>query len=72
VRAFCGETGLFIHAPFEFRVVDALVTNFHLPRTTLLLLVGAFAGDVLLRAAYAEAVAKEYRFFSYGDAMLVL
>jgi S-adenosylmethionine:tRNA ribosyltransferase-isomerase len=72
LKPFCGETGLFIHAPFEFRVVDALVTNFHLPRTTLLLLVGAFAGDELLRAAYAEAVAREYRFFSYGDAMLVL
>jgi S-adenosylmethionine:tRNA ribosyltransferase-isomerase len=72
LQPFCGETGLFIHAPFEFRAVDALVTNFHLPRTTLLLLVGAFAGDELLRAAYAEAVAKEYRFFSYGDAMLVL
>jgi S-adenosylmethionine:tRNA ribosyltransferase-isomerase len=72
VKAFCGETGLFIHEPFEFRVVDALVTNFHLPRTTLLLLVGAFAGSELMRAAYAEAVAREYRFFSYGDAMLVL
>jgi S-adenosylmethionine:tRNA ribosyltransferase-isomerase len=52
--------------------VDALVTNFHLPRTTLLLLVGAFAGDELLRRAYAEAVERGYRFFSYGDAMLVL
>jgi S-adenosylmethionine:tRNA ribosyltransferase-isomerase len=70
--AFCGETDLFIHEPFEFRVVDALVTNFHLPRTTLLLLVGAFAGSELLRDAYAEAIAREYRFFSYGDAMLVL
>jgi S-adenosylmethionine:tRNA ribosyltransferase-isomerase len=72
LQPFCGETDLFIHAPFEFRVVDALVTNFHLPRTTLLLLVGAFAGDELLREAYAEAVAREYRFFSYGDAMLLL
>jgi S-adenosylmethionine:tRNA ribosyltransferase-isomerase len=72
LQTFCGETGLFIHAPFEFRVVDALVTNFHLPRTTLLLLVGAFAGSELLRTAYEEAIAREYRFFSYGDAMLVL
>jgi S-adenosylmethionine:tRNA ribosyltransferase-isomerase len=72
LQTFCGETGLFIHEPFAFRVVDALVTNFHLPRTTLLLLVGALAGGDLLRAAYAEAVAREYRFFSYGDAMLVL
>jgi S-adenosylmethionine:tRNA ribosyltransferase-isomerase len=72
LRPFCGETGLFIHEPFEFRIVDALVTNFHLPRTTLLLLVGAFAGSELLRDAYAEAIAREYRFFSYGDVMLVL
>ena len=71
-RTFCGETDLFIHTPFPFRAVDALVTNFHLPRTTLLLLVGALAGDDLLQRAYAEAVAREYRFFSYGDAMLVL
>ncbi|HYH67783.1 MAG TPA: S-adenosylmethionine:tRNA ribosyltransferase-isomerase, partial [Urbifossiella sp.] len=72
VTPFRGETDLFIHAPGSFRAVDALVTNFHLPRTTLLLLVGAFAGEELLRRAYAEAVAREYRFFSYGDAMLVL
>jgi S-adenosylmethionine:tRNA ribosyltransferase-isomerase len=72
MRPFCGETGLFIHEPFTFRAIDALVTNFHLPRTTLLLLVGAFAGSELLRSAYAEAIAREYRFFSYGDAMLVL
>lgn len=72
LRPFCGETGLFIHEPFEFRAVDALVTNFHLPRTTLLLLVGALAGGAVLERAYAEAVANGYRFFSYGDAMLVL
>jgi S-adenosylmethionine:tRNA ribosyltransferase-isomerase len=72
VAPFRGETDLFIHAPYPFRAVDVLLTNFHLPRTTLLLLVGAFAGDDLLRRAYAEAVEKEYRFFSYGDAMLVL
>ncbi len=72
LRPFSGETGLYILPPFEFRVVDALVTNFHLPRTTLLLLVGAFAGSELLRAAYAEAVAREYRFYSYGDAMLAV
>src|SRR5205823_14938749 len=67
-----GETGLFIRPPFAFRVVDALVTNFHLPRTTLPLLAQAFAGTDLLRRAYAEAVAREYRFYSYGDAMLIL
>ena len=69
---FHGETSLYIHPPFEFRVVDALITNFHLPRTTLLLLVGAFAGGDLLRRAYEEAIRRDYRFFSYGDAMLIL
>lgn len=69
---YCGDTGLFIHPPFDFRVVDGMVTNFHLPRTTLLLLVQAFAGSELLRRAYQEAIEKGYRFYSYGDAMLVL
>jgi S-adenosylmethionine:tRNA ribosyltransferase-isomerase len=72
LRSYSGDTGLFIHPPFEFRVADALVTNFHLPRTTLLLLVGAFAGGELLRRAYEEAIRREYRFYSYGDAMLVV
>lgn len=72
LEPYRGETALFIHPPFAFRAVDALVTNFHLPRTTLLLLVQAFAGADLLRRAYAEAVANEYRFFSYGDAMLIV
>jgi S-adenosylmethionine:tRNA ribosyltransferase-isomerase len=72
VAPFRGDTGLYIRPPFEFRAVDALVTNFHLPRTTLLLLVGAFAGPELLRHAYEEAIRREYRFYSYGDAMLVL
>jgi S-adenosylmethionine:tRNA ribosyltransferase-isomerase len=72
LKPFRGETDLYIRPPFEFRVVDALLTNFHLPRTTLLLLVAAVAGDELLRKAYAEAVEREYRFYSYGDAMLVL
>ncbi len=69
---FEGDAGLFIHPPYEFGLVNALVTNFHLPRTTLLLLVQAMAGVDLTRRAYAEAVAGGYRFFSYGDAMLVL
>jgi S-adenosylmethionine:tRNA ribosyltransferase-isomerase len=68
---FHGETSLFIHPPFEFQALNALITNFHLPRTTLLLLVQAFAGCDLLRRAYWEAVRAEYRFFSYGDAMLI-
>jgi len=63
---------LFIHPPYRFRAVDSLITNFHLPRTTLLLLVQALCGSELLKRAYAEAVASEYRFFSYGDAMLVV
>jgi S-adenosylmethionine:tRNA ribosyltransferase-isomerase len=66
-----GWTDLFIHPPFRFRVVDALVTNFHLPRSTLLALVCAFAGRERVLAAYAEAIEKGYRFYSYGDAMLV-
>ena len=67
-----GETDLFIRPPYAFRTIDGLITNFHLPRTTLLLLVGAFAGVENLRRAYAEAIAREYRFYSYGDAMLIL
>lgn len=69
---FRGPTDLYIHPPYQFRVVDTLITNFHLPKTTLLLLVGALAGTDLLRRAYEEAVRSEYRFFSYGDAMLVV
>jgi len=71
VRAGPGETALFIRERYPFRVVDSLVTNFHLPRSTLLALVMAFAGEDALRAAYAEAIRARYRFFSYGDAMLL-
>ena len=66
------KTNLFIRPPYEFRAVDALLTNFHLPRTSLVVLVRAFGGDELIRRAYDEAIAERYRFFSYGDAMLVL
>ncbi len=66
-----GWTRKYIVPPYRFQAVDALVTNFHLPRTTLLLLVAAFAGEELLRRAYAHAVRERYRFYSYGDAMLV-
>jgi S-adenosylmethionine:tRNA ribosyltransferase-isomerase len=72
LRAWRGETDLFIRPPYQFRAVDALMTNFHLPRTTLLLLVSAFAGEELIRAAYAEAIKEQYRFYSYGDAMLIV
>jgi S-adenosylmethionine:tRNA ribosyltransferase-isomerase len=72
VSAGGGSTGIFIYPPYEFRVVDGLLTNFHLPRSTLLALVMAFGGVELVRRAYAEAVRERYRFFSYGDAMLLL
>ena len=67
-----GETGLFILPGHRFRVVDSLVTNFHLPRSTLLMLVSAFAGREFILAAYEEAIRENYRFYSYGDAMLIL
>jgi S-adenosylmethionine:tRNA ribosyltransferase-isomerase len=67
-----GRTDLFIRPGHVFHAVDALVTNFHLPRSSLLVLVSALAGPELIRAAYAEAVRRRYRFFSYGDAMLIL
>lgn len=65
-----GETALFIHPGFHFRIIDGLLTNFHLPQSTLLMLVSAFAGRERVLAAYRHAVAERYRFFSYGDAML--
>jgi S-adenosylmethionine:tRNA ribosyltransferase-isomerase len=71
-RAGPGATDLFITPGYEFRVVDGLFTNFHLPKSTLLMLVSAFAGLPRIKSAYAEAVARRYRFFSYGDAMLLL
>jgi len=66
------ETDIFIYPPFEFRLVDALLTNFHLPRSTLLMLVSAFAGRESLLRAYDEAIREGYRFYSYGDCMLIL
>jgi S-adenosylmethionine:tRNA ribosyltransferase-isomerase len=71
VQAGSGETSLFVTPGFRFRVVDRLLTNFHLPKSTLLMLVSAFAGYESTRAAYAHAIAARYRFFSYGDAMLL-
>lgn len=67
-----GETAIFIHPPYRVRAADRLITNFHLPRSTLLMLVAAFAGLDIMRAAYAAAVAERYRFYSYGDAMVIL
>lgn len=71
-RAFCGETDIFIKPGYQFGMIDGLITNFHLPQSTLLLLVQAFAGIDNIRYAYAEAILKQYRFFSYGDGMLIL
>lgn len=67
-----GSTDLFIYPGYPFRVVDALLTNFHLPKSTLLMLVSAFAGTELIREAYAEAIRERYRFYSYGDCMLIV
>jgi S-adenosylmethionine:tRNA ribosyltransferase-isomerase len=67
-----GSTDIFIHPPYSFRAVDRLLTNFHLPRSTLLMLVSAFAGREFILHAYREAVREQYRFFSYGDCMLIL
>jgi len=71
-KSYVGKTDLFIYPPFEFKMVDALITNFHLPRSTLLMLVCAFAGKDFVMEAYKEAVRQKYRFFSFGDAMLIL
>ena len=67
-----GYTDIFIYPGYQFKIVDALVTNFHLPKSTLLMLVSAFAGHEFILGAYQEAIAQKYRFYSYGDAMLIL
>jgi S-adenosylmethionine:tRNA ribosyltransferase-isomerase len=72
VSAYSGPTDLFIYPGYRYRVVEAMITNFHLPRSTLLLLVGAFSGRELILRAYQEAIEQQYRFFSFGDAMLLL
>ena len=66
-----GDTGIFITPGFDFKLVDLLVTNFHLPKSSLMMLVSAFAGYGHIMALYREAIARQYRFFSYGDAMLL-
>jgi S-adenosylmethionine:tRNA ribosyltransferase-isomerase len=71
VRPFAGETRLFILPGYRFRAIDLLLTNFHLPRSTLLMLVAALAGEARIKAAYAHAIEEGYRFFSYGDACLI-
>jgi S-adenosylmethionine:tRNA ribosyltransferase-isomerase len=72
LQAFAGETDVYLRPGHTFRGLDALITNFHLPRSSLLVLVAALAGVDLIRAAYAEAIRQRYRFYSYGDAMLIL
>jgi S-adenosylmethionine:tRNA ribosyltransferase-isomerase len=72
LRAASGDTRIFIRPPYAFRIVDRLITNFHLPRSTLIMLVAAFAGYELTMRAYGEAVAHGYRFYSYGDAMAII
>jgi S-adenosylmethionine:tRNA ribosyltransferase-isomerase len=71
-RPFAGETNMFIKPGYRFRAVDALLTNFHQPKSTLLMMVSAFAGCELIQHAYREAIDNRYRFFSFGDAMLIL
>lgn len=72
VRPYSGPTDLFIYPGYKFKVIDHLITNFHLPRSTLLMLVSAFAGKELIMKAYQEAIKERYRFFSFGDAMLII
>jgi S-adenosylmethionine:tRNA ribosyltransferase-isomerase len=72
LQPFSGYTDLFIRPPYRFQLVDALLTNFHLPRTTLLVLVRTFGGDALVMRAYEDAIREGYRFYSYGDAMLIV
>lgn len=67
-----GETDIFIYPSYQFKFIDGLITNFHLPKSTLLMLVSAFAGTELIRKVYAEAIKCKYRFYSYGDAMLII
>ncbi len=72
LEPFEGWVSLFILPGYQFRMVDALITNFHLPRSTLLMLVAAFAGEDFIFHVYGEAIARKYRFYSFGDAMLIL
>ena len=72
IAAWSGDTDIFIYPGFEFRVTDALMTNFHLPKSTLMMLVSALMGQNTIRHVYAHAVAERYRFFSYGDASLLI
>jgi S-adenosylmethionine:tRNA ribosyltransferase-isomerase len=72
ITACSGRSDIFIYPPYQFGATDIMLTNFHLPKSTLLMMVSALAGRDLIMQAYAEAVHKKYRFFSYGDCMLIL
>ena len=72
IKAQCGYTDIFIHYGFNFKITNALLTNFHFPKSTLLMLVCAFAGRDMVLYAYREAIKEGYRFYSYGDAMLII
>lgn len=71
IKPFVGDTDIFIYPGYTFKIIDAMLTNFHLPKSTLLMLVSAFSGHDLMNSAYAHAVEQQYRFYSYGDAMLI-
>ena len=72
IPSFIGPTSIYILPGFEFKIVDAMITNFHLPKSTLIMLVSAFAGREKILQTYATAIEKGYRFYSFGDAMLIL
>jgi S-adenosylmethionine:tRNA ribosyltransferase-isomerase len=72
LKPFCGKTEMFIYPGYQWRVVDGMITNFHLPKSSLMMLVSALIGRERLLALYGEAIRENYRFFSFGDAMLVL
>ena len=71
IKSYKGETDIFIYPGYQFKAVDALITNFHLPKSSLLMLVYAFGGDDLIKKSYKESILEQYRFFSYGDAMFI-
>jgi S-adenosylmethionine:tRNA ribosyltransferase-isomerase len=71
IQPLCDDTSIFIYPGYQFKVVDAMLTNFHLPESTLMMLISAFAGTDKVMSAYRQAINQEYRFFSYGDAMFI-
>ena len=72
IKPYSGDTGIFIYPGYEFRILDGLITNFHLPKSTLIMLISALYDREHILKAYEEAVKERYRFFSYGDAMMIL